>query len=328
MYMKQVITITGAGGTVGMSLTKYFLNTNADIEVRAIERSEEAVSRLIDIATRNKNLKIFLTDLINYADIEEILSGSNVIVHCAALKHVTVGSMFPEVLAYQNVSCFCNIVRAAKKHKVDKIILCSTDKSSTPTSVMGTSKLLLEKIACFSSNRFSKFAAVRFGNILNSSGSIIPRIISNLKNNEKININHKNMTRYILTENDFQNLITHALNNMRGGEVFIPNVKSLKIYDLITNLIELFCEKYNLSSDKIATKILKNPYNENVNERMVNFDEFKYLHKSGDYFVLKQTRRNKIINKQDDHYSHLLSSSENNLSKEEIKILLNKIGVI
>lgn len=215
--MKQIIAITGAGGTVGMSLTKYFLKINPEAEIRAIERSETAVFQLIDLAKENINLKVFLVDLINYPDAEEALRGSNVIIHCAALKHVVVGFSFSEELARQNVNCFCNIVKIAKKYKVGKVLLCSTDKSSTPTSVMGASKLLLEKIAHFSSDEFSKFSSIRFGNILNSSGSIIPRVMTKLTNGERVDINHKDMTRYVIIEDDFLNLISYSLDNMQGG---------------------------------------------------------------------------------------------------------------
>lgn len=326
--MKQIITITGAGGTVGMSLTKYFLKTNPDVEIRAIERSETVISQLIDLAMNKQNLKIFLADLNNYSDTEKFLESSNIIIHCAALKHVMVGSVFPEELAYQNINCFCNVVKAAKKHKVEKILLCSTDKSATPTSVMGASKLLLEKIVCFSSNEFSKFSSVRFGNILNSSGSIIPRVMTKLRNGERVDISHKDMTRYFLTENDFLNLVGHALDNMQGGEIFIPKARSLKVYDLVRTLIDLFCKKHNILSEKIAVRVLNNPYHENINERMINPDEINFVRESENYFTLSPLKEVGINDGKHIPYSNLLSSSKYNLSKKELNDLIKELRVI
>jgi FlaA1/EpsC-like NDP-sugar epimerase len=239
-----------------------------------------------------------------------------------------VGSIFPEELAYQNVNCFCNIVKAVKKNKVKKILLCSTDKSSTPTSVMGASKLLLEKIACFSSDEFSKFSSVRFGNILNSSGSIIPRVISKLKSRERIDINHMDMTRYFLTENDFLNLVNYAINNMCGREIFIPKVRSLKIYDLVTVLVDLFCNKYGISSKKITVRVLDNPYKENIDERLINPDEVNFLKESGKYFILRPLEQAEITREKDGSYLNLLNSAKDKLSKQEVIDLMKELEVI
>ncbi len=323
--MKKIITITGAGGTVGLILVEHFLGLGRNIEVRAIERSEIAMSNLIDISRNSSNLKNFLIDLNSSVDLEDVIKGSDVIIHCAALKHVSVGATFPEELAIQNVCSFGNIVRLAKKYEVKKVLLCSTDKAATPTSVMGASKLLLEKIVCFSSNKKTAFAAVRFGNILNSSGSIIPKIISRLNKKEDIKIVDNKMTRYVLLHTDVIKLIEYALHKMKGGEIFIPNVNSVMIVDLVKTIVEIFCEKNNLSKEKIKILTGENLYKENVNERMANFDELSFLFESDGYFILDMNGKNygkscKQIN--------IPSSEKNTISKEEIKELLIKLKII
>lgn len=325
-HMKEIIIITGAGGTVGMSLVKFFLKTHPSTEIRAIERSEIAASQLIDLARDNKNLKVFLADLINYPKTEDIMAGSHTVIHCAALKHVRVGSLFPDELARQNVNCFCNVASAAKKHKIRKVLLCSSDKASTPTSVMGASKLLLEKIACFSSDSSTKFATVRFGNILNSSGSIIPKIISRLASGETICLNHKDMTRYILTESEFLNLIDFSLVNMQGGEIFIPKARSVKISDLVEILIEKYYREISMDRKDVQVSVLGNPYVENINERMLNPDEVEFSVDAGKYVILNTVKKSgqkpdAIVSTS----SGILCSSRDNISKKEIDSILDGI---
>lgn len=321
--MKKVITITGAGGTVGLILIEHFLKKN--IEIRAIERSEIAMANLIDISKNNDNLKIFLIDLIDDRYLGTVIRGSDVIIHCAALKHVSVGANFPEELAIQNVVSFSNIVKLAKKYKIKKTLLCSTDKAATPTSVMGASKLLLEKIVCFSSNEKASFAAVRFGNILNSSGSVIPKITSRLYKGNQIEITDFRMTRYVLLDNDVIKLIEYALMKMKGGEIFIPNVSSIKISDLIDTIVEIFCIKNNLSKKEIKIIEGKNLHKENLHEKMINCDEIKFLYKSESYFILDINKRGY---KEKFNYSSLLGSDNFNISKEKIEKMLINLKII
>lgn len=324
--MKKIITITGAGGTVGMRLVKFLLDNNYADEIRAIDRSETAISQLIDLGRYEKKLQVYLLDLLNYSGLEEALKDSECVIHCAAMKHVSVGTVFPEELAFQNVSCFFNLVKASKKIKVRKVILCSTDKSSKPTSVMGASKLLLERVVNFSSNENTKFSTVRFGNILNSSGSIIPKIVSKLRNMEIIDINHKDMTRYMLKEEEFLSLLMFAIDNMSGGEIFIPNVRSMKICDLVDVLVDVYCENNMIDKRKIKLRILDNPYRENIDERMVNSEEIKFIRMDNNVFILSSVENNNTERRR--NFLGLLSSSRNIINKKELKKLICELNVI
>ncbi len=292
-----------------------------NIEIRAIDRSEIAIASLLDFDEAEK-LKTYLLDVNNIDGLENIIKNSSIIIHCVALKHVRTGVFFPDESALQNILNFCNIVKIAKKYKVKKVLLCSTDKAATPTSVMGASKLLMERILYFSSNRDTKFAAVRFGNIVNSFGSIIPKIIFQLDTEKKIKITNREMTRYLMFENDFLDLVRHALDNMKGGEIFIPKTISVKIGDLVDAVIELYCSGNKVPRKDIKIINIGNIYEENVHERMVNGDEVENLSISGDYFVLHKKNKKKCSQK---IIKTLLSSAHSTLKYVEIRNILKNL---
>lgn len=318
--MKKIIVITGAGGTVGYRLVKYFLSFN-NIEIRAIDKSEIAIASLLDL-NEGEKLKTYLLDINNINDLGNIIKNSSIIIHCAALKHLRTGVIFPEELATQNILNFCNIVKMAKKYKVKKVLLCSTDKAATPTSVMGASKLLMERILHFSSNCDTKFAAVRFGNIVNSSGSIIPKIIFQLSAKKEVRITNRKMTRYLMLENDFLDLIRYALDNMKGGEIFIPDTVSVNIGDLADVVIELYCKKNKKSKQDIKVINVGNIYEENIHERMINENEIENISISGNYFILHKKNKKKCSQKTG---RVLLNSAYNTLKYTEIKKILENL---
>ncbi len=324
------ILITGAGGTVGIELIRSFAKKKTPPKIIAIDRCEHALMRLLALQKNIEyDFEIKYVDLCkSESGILENLNNVETVIHCAAMKSVQIGYLFPEELATQNILAFANLKQVAIKSGVKKVLLCSTDKAASPTSVMGSSKLLLERICSVSSNEVTKFASIRFGNILNSSGSVIPTMLNSVKEKGKIYITDKDMTRYILTKDDFLELVFFALENMKGGEVFIPVCKSMNILDLSSVVKEIASKIFGISENDIEIVFGNNKYNESIHEKMASDYEYDNVYRINDRFfkIDQNAAQNEISNfkcsKQDLLY---LSSSGNEiLEKNELKEILLK----
>ncbi len=235
---QRTIVITGAGGSVGLSLVKEFVQSDRCV-VHAVERSEPGCIPLLELSRTHGNIKLFVADVRDDVVMDMALDGAEILIHCAAMKRVDIGNIAPEELASQNVTSFVAIARRAKLRKVSKFLFCSTDKSTNPTSVMGASKLLLERISHFASNDQTRFAAVRFGNILGSTGSMIPRMVCHSVRDRLIQLTDPHMTRYVMTNGQAVDLIRFALKDMKGGEIYCPVLPAVNIRNVVEVVSEI-----------------------------------------------------------------------------------------
>ena len=172
----------------------------------------------------------------------------DIVVHAAALKHVPFAEYNPMETISTNILGSNNLINACTKNKVKKCILVSTDKAVNPINLYGSTKLCAEKIFIASNNITAgktKFAVVRYGNVLGSRGSLIEKLKSSKKNNQKsFNLTHKDMTRFWITIEEAVNFVGQSINKMEGGEIFIPKMKSMKII----NCIKVFLPKAKINN--------------------------------------------------------------------------------
>lgn len=229
------VLITGACGTVGSLLVERFLN-NKTI-VCAFDNDENGLFFLGEKYRRlSKYLRLFCGDVRDESRTKRACKEVDVIFHCAAMKHVIIGEYNPTEVVDTNVGGVTNIITAALECGVGRVLFTSSDKAVNPTSTMGISKLLGEKLMISANNYVGKsptrFACVRFGNILDSRGSVVEIFNSQMKQNLPLSITSDQMTRFVLTKDEAINLCLSALKSMRGGETFIQIMKSLLIKDL------------------------------------------------------------------------------------------------
>lgn len=286
--MKKVL-ITGAGGTVGMLLTTHF--TDLGIPVVAVDRSEVGVANLLRIKLRQADpivLDVRYGDLMKRDFVFEVIRGCDTIIHCAALKHVSVGSFFPGELATENVTVFGHIIAAVQEHDVvKKVLLCSSDKAAKPTSVMGASKFLLERMCQNIPNTKAKFFGVRFGNILGSSGSLSEVVAKCIEDRRPFLLTDFEMTRFILRKTELLFLITETLKSTKDGEICTLNLPSARV----TDLVRVFSEMLGKEPPKI--KLFGNTYFENVHESLFNEQEIKNVRQNRNLLIFnsKESRR-------------------------------------
>jgi len=247
-YIKEkIVMITGGGGSIGSELCMQIAKLNPkkliicdiyennvySLEQKLKRQYAEKLNLVIEIASVRDNKKIELL-IRNYSP--------QVIFHAAAHKHVPLMETNPEEAVKNNVEGTLNIVASAQKYGVEKFVLISTDKAVNPTNVMGATKRVCEKIVLAASSKSKKtvFSAVRFGNVLGSSGSVIPLFKEQLEMGGPLTVTHPEVTRYFMTIPEAVSLVITAGQLAKGGEIFVLDMGTpVKIKDLAENLIKL-----------------------------------------------------------------------------------------
>lgn len=247
----EVILVTGAGGTIGSQIARevyhYFPKTLIllDVNENGIYMLEQEFMQMARTSTRYSNINVvsLVASVRDEAAINNILSKYrvDVVYHAAAHKHVPLMETRPQEAVKNNVIGTRNMIDLSIKHRIKRFIMISTDKAVNPTNAMGASKRLTEMILqSRKHNGFTKLAAVRFGNVLGSNGSVIPIFTEQIKKGGPVTITDKKIVRYFMSIKEAAQLVLQAGFYADKGEIFILDMKEpVKILDLAENLIKL-----------------------------------------------------------------------------------------
>ena len=256
----KVVLVTGGGGSIGSELCRQIVNNNPktliifDIyENCAYDIQNELNSNFSDI-----NIVTLIGSVRDYDRLDSIFKEykPNVVYHAAAHKHVPLMEDSPNEAIKNNCLGTLNVAKLADKYEVDNFVLISTDKAVRPTNVMGASKRICEMIiqAYAHKSHHTKYAAVRFGNVLGSNGSVIPLFLKQIENGGPVTVTHKDITRFFMTIPEAVSLVLQAGLFADGGEIFVLDMgEPVKIYDLAKNLIEM---KGYVPNEDIMIKIV------------------------------------------------------------------------
>lgn len=239
------VLITGAGGSIGSELVRQCLIYNP-AELICIDNSEENLfnisSEMEQIKTRAV-IKSILGDILAKKHMEKIINEMRpqIIFHAAAYKHVPIQELHPWAAVKTNVGGTMNLINLADKYRVEKFVLVSTDKAVNPVNVMGATKRLAEKlIQSINIDSKTEFSAVRFGNVIGSSGSAIPTFQKQINSGGPVTITHPEMTRYFMSIQEAAQLILQAGAYGKKGKIFLLEMgKPIKILQLARDLIRL-----------------------------------------------------------------------------------------
>ena len=238
------ILITGGTGSLGQSLTKRLLATNVDT-VRILSRNE---SKQVNMESEfnDKRLRFLIGDVRDFERLKTAFEDIDIVYHAAALKHVPVIEYNPFEAIKTNVQGSQNVIDASLSKDVERVICIGTDKAVSPLNTYGATKLLMEKLFV-SANNFlnetrhrTKFLALRYGNVVGSSGSVIPKFIRMIKEGRKITITDSEMTRFSITMDQALDFILDCTTNGNASEIYIPKLKSYSILDVKDALFEIF----------------------------------------------------------------------------------------
>jgi len=276
------ILITGGTGSLGQALTQRLLKSKVD-NIRIFSRNEH---KQIEMETRfnDSRLRFFLGDVRDHDRLQLALEDVDIVFHAAALKHVPKIEYNPFEAIKTNVIGSQNVIDACIKEKVKKVICVGTDKAVSPINTYGATKLLMEKLFVTANNFLhkekyqTKFIALRYGNVLGSSGSVVPKMIEQIKNNKKITITDPQMTRFSITMDEALDFILRATELGQGSEIFVPKLKAYSIIDLTEALQEMF--------GKTEKEIIGVRPGEKLHESLINREEMRYAWEYNDVYLV------------------------------------------
>ncbi len=239
----KVVLVTGAAGSIGSRLVKLLMQLRPQ-QIVCVDWWENGVFFLQHELGENNNVAYKIADIKNTAAIESILSEykPEIIFHAAAYKHVPLMQSNPAEAVNNNVWGSYNLMKLAIQHKVQNFVCVSTDKAVNPVNVMGTTKRLAEMImeSLAKSQDVTKFNAVRFGNVIQSNGSVMQIFRQQIDHNQPLTVTHKDVTRYFMTVEEATELIIQSATVGKNGEIFVLDMgEPVKILDLAKSLIKL-----------------------------------------------------------------------------------------
>ncbi|VYU31437.1 NAD-dependent epimerase/dehydratase family protein [Clostridium tertium] len=241
----KVVLVTGAGGSIGSELCRQIIQFGPKLLILfdIYENSVYDIQNELKDGYPDINMRVLIGSIRDKERLDEIFDAYNVnvVFHAAAHKHVPLMEGSPKEAIKNNVFGTLNLVKTAHEHKIDRLVLISTDKAVNPTNIMGASKRLCEMIIqSYNTISGTEFVAVRFGNVLGSNGSVIPLFKRQIKNGGPVTVTHKSITRYFMLIPEAAQLVLQAGCFAKGGEVFVLDMgKPVKIYDLAIDLIRL-----------------------------------------------------------------------------------------
>lgn len=325
----KTVLITGGTGSFGKTITKELIKFKPK-EIRIFSRTEDKQVSMIRQYNSQKNLRFILGDVRDFNQLKRAMVGVDYVFHAAAQKQVPHSEYNVIEAVKTNILGAQNVIDACLENNIKKAIAISTDKAVEPVNTMGMTKALQEKLfvqANLSNGGKTVFSCVRYGNVLGSTGSVLPLFLAQMKSRQAITLTHKDMTRFILTLDEAMELVLTAFIESAGGEIFIPNIPSHSVIDLAKALLDVFNEK-ELRIIETGIRV-----GEKIHETLISSTEsLRSIKKDGYYIILPEIKIDKINNKykRAKKTSLFRYSSENNkkLSTEELKKLLLKLEFV
>ena len=287
-YKNKKILITGAAGTVGEEMVRQ-LYALGPAELRLMDNNESEVFFLME-EYKSNNVHCFLGDVRDSEKTRKLADSIDIIIHSAAFKHVILSEHNPFDVVQTNIIGVENIIRAASACNVKNVLFTSSDKAVNPTNVMGTSKLMGERLITAANavrnNGKAIFSSTRFGNVIGSRGSVVPLFIKQIKSGGPVTITDKRMTRFIMTIEEAARLVLKSVVISKGGEVFVTKMPVVKIPDLAEVMIDILAPKYGYKPSDIKTVEIGVKPGEKFYEELMSEEEVTRSMELKDMFVI------------------------------------------
>ena len=327
LYQKRVL-ITGAGGSIGSELVTQCLSFNPS-EMICVDINEEKIYNLSQNSENNIQSKTIIKNILaNVNDKNElekvfIENQPQIVFHAAAYKHVPIQELHPWMAIKTNIGGTLNLVNLAKKYNVAKFVLVSTDKAVNPVNTMGATKRVAEKIIqSINQESNTSFMAVRFGNVLGSSGSAIPTFQKQINKGGPISITHPEMVRYFMSIQEASQLILQCGAIGNDGEISLLEMgKPIKILQMAKDLVRLSGLEPEIDIPIVFTGLRPG---EKLYEELQFSNEHKVRTTHEKIMILKESQTLMPWNILEDTTRKLISSA-NQLDAEQIQLILKKI---
>ncbi|MGJ8546869.1 MAG: polysaccharide biosynthesis protein [Sulfitobacter sp.] len=258
-FTNKKVVVTGGVGSVGREIVEQLLKLGVQ-HVRVVDNNESGLFDLEMAYADHDNIDFYLADITDEREISRTFTNMDLCFHSAALKHVPSCERSPFSAVNVNITGCEVIGRAAIDAGLEKVIFTSSDKAVNPTNVMGTTKLMGERL--FTAMNFlraskskTKFACTRFGNVLGSRGSVVPLFARQIAEGRPLTLTDERMTRFVMTMEEAADLVIESMLIAKGGEVFITKMPVLKISDMARVMIDKLAPAFGHDPQSIETRI-------------------------------------------------------------------------
>ncbi len=287
MFKNKNILITGGTGTFGINFVNYLVKNKINFSKLIIYSRDEHKQFYLqnELEKYKKNIRFFIGDVRDLNRLKLAFKEVDIVIHAAAMKHVSTAEYNPFECVSTNIIGAQNVCLAAINENVKQVIALSTDKASNPINLYGATKLASDKIFIgsniMSGSNGCKFSVVRYGNVFNSRGSVLPIFMDLLQKKSKyLPITDKEMTRFVITIEQAISFVLNSIKIMRGGEIFIPKIPSIKIVDLAKSL-----------APELAIKIVGLRSGEKIHETMFSSDESANVIEHKNYYIIEPGKK-------------------------------------
>jgi FlaA1/EpsC-like NDP-sugar epimerase len=326
-YKDKVILVTGGAGSIGSKIVEALLKLDVKV-VRVFDNNETGLFDL-EQEFSSERVRTFVGDIRDRNRLKRAFENVDIVFHAAALKHVPLCEFNPFDAVKTNVEGTQNILDVAIDEGVEKVIFVSTDKAVNPNNVMGATKMLAERLT-ISANKYkgakkTAFSCVRFGNVLDSRGSVVKIFKKQIERGGPVTVTDPNMTRFVMSIPDAVQMILRATELSEGGEIFVLKMPALRIEDLAEVMIEELAPKYGYKPKDIQIEIIGKRAGEKMYEELLTEDEVRYaIESQGLYILYSDEDRIEAKCPVKEHNSKFAMQ----LDKEKIKKILNEERII
>ena len=323
MFKNKTILITGGTGSLGQALTKRLLEMGPQA-IRIFSRNESKQIEMENIF-KDDRLRFFLGDVRDLPRLNKAVEDVDFVFHAAALKHVPKIEYNPFEAIKTNILGSENIINACLTNNVEKAVCVSTDKAVSPLNIYGATKLLMEKLFVTANNYLNeekyktKFFGVRYGNVLGSSGSVIPLFIKQIKSKKKVSITDTSMTRFSITMSEALDFILHATELGTGSEIFVPKLRAYSLLDVKEALFEML--------ENTGEEIIGIRPGEKLNETLINSEEIRYSWEIDNMYMISNPEIIKTYPKAEKIKNMKMYSSDSvdKIPRDELKQLIKNL---
>ena len=274
----KVILLTGGTGSFGNKFTEIALKEHNPKTIRIFSRGEK---KQLDMMNKfnDDRLRFFIGDVRDKDRLHRAMAGADIVVHAAALKQVPACEYNPIEAVRTNVDGAINVIDTAIDNEVDRVMAISTDKAVHPVNLYGATKMTAEKLFVqgnsYSGKIKTKFSCVRYGNVIGSRGSVIPLFLEQKKKGV-ITITDEKMTRFWIKLEQGAEFVINCIDRMKGGEIFVPKIPSMKIIDLSESI-----------APNAEKKVIGIRPGEKIHEILLTEDEARHSREFDNYFVIE-----------------------------------------
>ena len=316
------ILITGGTGSIGLGLAKQLIKYNPK-EIRIFSNDENSIFEAKENLGENHIYKFMVGDVRDKDRLNLAIRNVDIVYHAAAMKHIEICEDNPFDAVKTNIVGTSNILEASVAEGIEKFVFISTDKATNPTSTLGGSKLLAERLTLgagtYSGKGKTKFAIVRSGTVLGSRGSVFQIFQKQIRTKKPLTVTDKNMTRFIMSISDAASMILNVTKILNDAEIYILKMPSIRIEDLAKGMLHVYGLRLPDYRNTSSLKITK-PRGERFHELLISKEEISYCHDIGNMYKISKTASKKQLSSKE-----FSSETASRISQSKLHKTINEL---